>query len=81
MRGVVVVVPGVLGSRLERAGRPIWGAAGVMEALLDPEGALGLRGDGFASEPDVVATGLIGRLAQFLGCPRSTPTIGSSTDS
>ncbi|MGH8934019.1 MAG: hypothetical protein ACRDZO_26130 [Egibacteraceae bacterium] len=67
VRDVVVIVPGILGSRLERAGRPIWGAAGVAHALVDPEGALGLRGDGFAPEPDVRAVGLIGRLAQFPG--------------
>jgi Lecithin:cholesterol acyltransferase len=67
LRDVVVVVPGILGSRLERARRPIWGGAGVAAALLDPEGTLGLCGDGFAPEPDVVATGLIGRLAQFPG--------------
>ncbi len=67
VRDIVVVVPGILGSRLERAGKPIWGGAGVAHALVDPEGALGLRGDGFAPEPDVAAVGLIGRLAQFPG--------------
>jgi hypothetical protein len=63
----VVVVPGILGSRLERNGEPIWGSLGLARALADPEGALGLQGDGFAPEPDVEATGLLGRAAQFPG--------------
>ncbi|MGH2731745.1 MAG: lipase/acyltransferase domain-containing protein, partial [Actinomycetota bacterium] len=67
IRDVVVVVPGILGSRLKRSGRLIWGGAGIASALVDPESVLGLQGDGFAPEPDVAAVGLIGRLAQFPG--------------
>ncbi|HEY8202732.1 MAG TPA: hypothetical protein VII47_15430, partial [Actinomycetota bacterium] len=67
VRDVVVVVPGILGSRLERNGEPIWGSLGLARALADPEGALGLQGDGFAPDPDVEATGLLGRAAQFPG--------------
>src|SRR5688572_19907653 len=64
---VVVVVPGILGSRLERDGRVIWGGAGTMGALLAPERLLGLHGSGFELEPDVRAVGLVGRLSQFPG--------------
>lgn len=59
--------PGFGGSRLERDGRTVWGGLGVASALVNPEAALALRGDGFAPEPDVEAVGLIGRLAQFPG--------------
>src|SRR3954468_22966474 len=64
---VVVVVPGILGSRLERDGRVIWGGAGTIGALLAPDGLLGLHGSGFEPEPDVRAVGLVGRLTQFPG--------------
>jgi hypothetical protein len=64
---VVVVVPGILGSRLERDGRTIWGGAATARTLLDPERLLRLQGSGFAPEPDVRAVGLMGRLAQFPG--------------
>src|SRR5205807_1419798 len=68
VRDVLVVVPGILGSRLERDGDPIWGTArSTARALLNPEAALGLHGDGFAPEPDVRAVGLMGRVAQFPG--------------
>lgn len=67
MGDVLVVVPGIGGSSLERDGRPIWGGLGVASALVNPEAALGLRGDGFAPERDVVATGVVGRLAQLPG--------------
>jgi hypothetical protein len=64
---VVVLVPGILGSRLERDGRPIWGASAVAHALIDPEGTLGLQRSGYEPDPDVKAVGLVGRLSQFPG--------------
>jgi len=67
MRDVLVIVPGIGGSRLERDGHPIWGGLSVASALIDPEAALQLRGDGFAPEPDVTAVGLLGRLSQLPG--------------
>jgi hypothetical protein len=66
MRDVLVVVPGILGSALQREGRTIWGGAALRSALVNPA-SLRLTGDGFSPDPDVKATGLIGRLAQFPG--------------
>ena len=63
---IVIVVPGFLGSRLERDGHVIWGGASTVATLLDPQ-RLRLSGSGLAAEPDVRAVGLVGRLAQFPG--------------
>lgn len=64
---VVVIVPGIGGSRLQRDGHTIWGGRHVISALVSPESTLALRGDGFVPEPDVRAVGLLGRLAQLPG--------------
>lgn len=68
VKDVVVVVPGIGGSRLERAGLPIWGtAASMANALRDPVGCLGLCGDGSSPDPTVTATGLLGRMSRLPG--------------
>lgn len=66
---VLVVVPGLLGSGLERDGRPIWGtAASMARALVAPNARLGLRrSDGTRPEPGVEAIGLVGAAGQFPG--------------
>ncbi len=50
----------IVGSRLGRNGKPLWGWAGVASALANPERTLGLVGDGYSPEPGVAATGLLG---------------------
>jgi hypothetical protein len=82
VRDVVVVVPGIGGSSLMRDGHLIWGGLGAVSALVDPEGALALSGNGFAPDPTVTPVGLlgcrpdmrvvarVGRLAQIPGLSR-----------
>jgi hypothetical protein len=55
---VIVVVPGMLGSRLQRDGRTIWGGRGTFESLAVPA-HLALTGDGHRPEPDVRPSGLV----------------------
>lgn len=64
---VVVVVPGIGGSVLQRRGRPIWGWADVASSLVNPERVLFLEGDGFSVDRNVTAVGPVGRLAQLPG--------------
>lgn len=65
---LLVIVPGILGSRLERNGKIIWGdMKSSIEALLNPEKQLFLNGDGLSQEDDVRATGLVRRFSQLPG--------------
>ncbi len=57
---VLVVVPGILGSRLRHRERGlVWGGASTVTALLAPARTLALGGDGLCPDPDVTADGLV----------------------
>ncbi len=65
---VIVVVPGVLGSRLVRGGKEIWGVGGgVWRNLVDPGRTLALTGDGHEEDPFVKADGFVRLPAHFPG--------------
>lgn len=65
---LLVVVPGILGSRLRHRERGlVWGGAGTLRTLITPLGSLGLSSDGFRPDPDVEATGLVGFPLQLPG--------------
>lgn len=66
VRDVLVLVPGLLGSELERNGKRIWGGTSVAGTFLDPA-ALRLTGDGFSPDPEVRPTRLIASPTQFPG--------------
>lgn len=67
IRHILIIVPGILGSRLARDGELIWGGTKIASTLLNPVKALGLRGDGLSPDPGVAAVGLIKRPLQFPG--------------
>lgn len=68
VRDVLVIVPGILGSRLVRAhdGEVIWGGTGTLGSLARPS-RLALHGDGFTPESFVTASGLVRAPAQIPG--------------
>jgi hypothetical protein len=65
---LLVIVPGILGSRLRRRdGAFVWGGLSTFETLRRPAEALALVGDGLAVETEVVADGLVGLPMQLPG--------------
>jgi hypothetical protein len=73
VKDLIVIVPGILGSRLRHRERGlVWGGARTLPTLLRPGGALALHGDGFGADPDVVADGLIELPLQLPGLSKIT---------
>ncbi len=65
---VIIVVPGILGSRLVRDGKEIWGLpGGIARNLAHLEAALALDGDGHDVDPSVKADGLVRAPVHFPG--------------
>jgi hypothetical protein len=65
---LLVVVPGILGSRLRHRERGlVWGGARTLSTLVAPARVLALSGDGLGPDPDVVADGLVGFPLQLPG--------------
>jgi pimeloyl-ACP methyl ester carboxylesterase len=68
VRDLIVVVPGILGSRLVRNGKEIWGLpGGIAHNLAHPEATLTLEGDGYDVDPSVNADGLVRAPVHFPG--------------
>ncbi len=63
-----MLVPGILGSRLVRDGKEIWGLpGGIVRNLAHPDMTLALDGDGHAVDPSVQADGLVRAPVHFPG--------------
>lgn len=70
---LIVIVPGILGSRLRhREHGLVWGGARTVPTLLRPGRALALGGDGLSADPDMVADGLIELPLQLPGLSKIT---------
>lgn len=69
---ILVVVPGLLGSRLRRDGRLIWGGAATLSALANPE-RLSVKGDDQEEQRHVEPDGLIQRPLQLPGLAKIGP--------
>ena len=70
---LLVIVPGILGSRLRHRTRGlVWGGARTVPTLLRPGSALALNGDGLTADPDMVADGLIELPLQIPGLSKIT---------
>jgi hypothetical protein len=67
---LLVVVPGILGTRLRHRERGlVWGGGRTLSALIRPARSLALRGDGLIADPDpdVTADGLVSFPLQLPG--------------